>query len=342
MGDKQTAREAALRAGLPVAPGSRRFIAGELDGLEAAGREIGFPLLVKAAAGGGGIGMRKVDSPEQLHAQAVLVQEAAQNSFGNGTIYLEQHVSRARHVEVQIFGFGDGSAVHLFERDCSLQRRFQKVIEETPAPRLSDETRTAMYDAALKLCAETNYAGAGTVEFIIDAETGRFYFLEMNTRIQVEHPVTEMVTGLDLVAMQLQLAELGGEMPAVTPRTAGVAIECRLYAENPAKRFFPSPGKLEVFRLPARMEGVRVDTGYREGDVVTSFYDPMIAKIVAHGTDRAATVAQMVRALESLRVEGIVTNRDFLLACLRRTEFQEGNVYTRFIDDLHGDLVRAS
>ncbi len=342
MGDKQSAREAAMRAGVPVVPGSRRFLSGELDGLEAAGSEVGFPLLIKASAGGGGIGMRKVDRAEQLSGQAVMVQEAAQNSFGDGAIYLERHVSRARHVEVQVFGFGDGSAIHLFERDCSLQRRFQKVIEETPAPGLPTETLTAMYDAALKLCAETDYAGAGTVEFIVDAETMQFYFLEMNTRIQVEHPVTEMVTGLDLVAMQLQLAELGGKMPAIAPQSTGAAMECRLYAENPAKRFFPSPGRLEVFRLPANIDHVRVDTAYREGDVVTPFYDPMIAKIVAHGADRAAAISRMVYALESLQVEGIVTNRDFLLACLRHGEFQAGNVYTRFIDDLHGDLVRTS
>ena len=342
MGDKQSAREAALRAGVPVVPGSRRFSHGDLVGIDEAASEVGFPLLAKASAGGGGIGMRRIDLPSQLVAQAAMVQDAAHNTFGDGTVYLERYLERARHVEVQVFGFGDGSAVHLFERDCSLQRRFQKVIEETPAPGLPANLLQAMYDASLRMCAETKYAGAGTVEFIVDEENCRFYFLEMNTRIQVEHAVTEMVTGLDLVAMQLRLAAQDGGQGKVVPRRDGAAIECRLYAENPAKRFLPSPGKLDVFSFAVDKEGVRVDTGYREGDVVTPFYDPLIAKFVTHGPDRATALARMRAALDSLQVAGIVTNRDFLLSCLSHPEFLAGKVYTRFIDDFGSELVPTS
>ena len=343
MGDKQTARRTAADAGVPVVPGSARFAPGELDGLEAAAREVGFPLLAKAAAGGGGIGMRRADGPEGLADLVAAVQGAAAKSFGSGDVYLERYLPRARHVEVQVFGLGDGQAFHLNERDCSLQRRFQKVIEEAAAPNLPDAVRARMYDAALALCRTTRYAGAGTVEFIVDAQTHEFYFLEMNTRIQVEHPVTEMTTGADLVALQLQLA--GGDMPARTeggmPAT-GHAIECRLYAENPAKRFFPSPGRLERFDLPRPGQELRIDTGYRAGDTVTPFYDPLLAKIVARGDTRTAAIETALDALESVCVEGIASNREFLIACLRHADFAAGAVHTRFIDDHRDTLIAAS
>ncbi len=333
MGDKQTARGTASRANVPVVRGSVRFKPGELDGVEAAAEEVGFPLLIKAAAGGGGIGMRQADGPDGLAALVASVQAAAEKSFGNGDVYFERYLPKARHVEIQVFGFGDGSAVHLFDRDCSLQRRFQKVIEEAPAPNLPRRVRDRMCEAALSLCRETNYAGAGTVEFIVDAESFEFFFLEMNTRIQVEHPITEMITGVDLVAMQLELAA-GGTGVAVPPilDTEGCAVECRLYAENPAKSFFPSPGRLKIFRLPAPLPGLRVDTGYREGDMVTPFYDPLVAKIIAHGKTRAAAVATAISALENLAVDGIKTNRSFLLACLRDELFVTADVHTKFLD----------
>ena len=333
MGDKQTARDTAARADVPVVPGSMRFRPGALDGLGAAAKEVGFPLLIKAAAGGGGIGMRQADGPDGLESLVTSVQAAAERSFGNGDVYLERYLPKARHVEIQVFGFGDGRAMHLFDRDCSLQRRFQKVIEEAPAPILPRDVRDRMCEAALSLCRETNYAGAGTVEFIVDAESFEFFFLEMNTRIQVEHPITEMITGVDLVAMQLELAAGGtGKAVPELSDTEGCAIECRLYAENPAKSFFPSPGRLEKFRLPKALPGLRVDTGYREGDLVTPFYDPLVAKIIAHGETRAAAIATAISALEDLAVEGIKTNRAFLLACLRDKSFAAADLHTRFLD----------
>ena len=283
MGDKERAREIARAAGVPVLPGSPRFSAGVLGGVAAAAGAVGFPLLVKATAGGGGIGMRRVDGPDALLEAAEATSSMAEKAFGDGTIYLERFIPVARHVEVQIFGFGDGTAIHLFERDCSLQRRFQKIIEETPAPGLHPEITAAMAEAAVRLCREQRYSGAGTVEFIVDAGTGDFFFLEMNTRIQVEHPVTEMTTGTDLVAMQLELAR--GSLPPIAQSEiarAGHAIECRLYAEAPARNFMPSPGTLTIFRHPVTTPDVRIDTGFREGDTITPYYDPMIEIGRAH------------------------------------------------------------
>ena len=342
MGDKQSARRTAEAAGVPVVPGSARFAPSALDGIEAAGEAVGYPLLVKAASGGGGIGMRHVADPGTLAETAAMVQEAAVKSFGDGDIYLERYLPRARHVEMQVFGFGDGTAIHLHERDCSLQRRFQKVIEEAPAPGLSEVTRDAMGKAALSLCEEVSYSGAGTVEFIVDVATGEFFFLEMNTRIQVEHPVTEMVTGRDLVAMQLELAGTRGVKDRTAPGTDGWSIECRLYAENPAKKFFPSPGKLIRFDTPEPGPDLRIETGFRSGDTVSPFYDPLIAKIVAHGPDRAAAIARAVTALRGTTVEGIVTNREFLIACLTSEGFAAGDVHTRFIDDHGSALIKAA
>jgi acetyl/propionyl-CoA carboxylase alpha subunit len=249
-------------------------------------------------------------------------------------VFLERFVPRARHIEIQVFGFGDGNAVHLYERDCSIQRRFQKVIEESPAPGLPDEVRSAMAAAALSLCRETHYRGAGTVEFIVDAETFEFFFLEMNTRIQVEHPVTEMVVDRDLVAMQIDFAR--GQLTGLDQdeiQSNGHAIECRLYAENPRKMFMPSPGHLTCFDLSRSPAGVRIESGYRSGDVVTQYYDPMLAKIIAYGPDRESARATMLEALRSAQIDGIHTNRDFLIACLESQGFVRADVYTSFIDD---------
>jgi len=341
MGDKERARTLAREAGVPVLPGSPRFPMGELAKLEASAREVGYPLLVKATAGGGGIGMRRVDAPERLRETAEATQSMASKAFGDGTIYLERYIGRARHVEMQVFGFGDGTAVHLFERDCSIQRRFQKVIEESPAPRLPRDVRERMAEAAVRLCGQERYAGAGTIEFVVDADTFAFYFLEMNTRIQVEHPVTEMNTGRDLVAMQIDHAR--GKLAHLDQQdivTRGHAIECRLYAENPAKHFMPSPGRLARFALPDATADLRIDTGFREGDEVTFFYDPMIAKVIAHGATRDAAIGRMIEAIEAIEIEGLATNVAFLRATMRHPEFRAGNVFTGFVDRFKGELVR--
>jgi 3-methylcrotonyl-CoA carboxylase alpha subunit len=332
MGDKQHARDIAIAAGAPVVPGSRSFEMGDLAGLDEAAATIGYPLLVNAAGGGGGIGMRRVDAPTQLGEVAAATQSMAAKAFGNGAVFLEHYIPRARHVEIQVFGFGDGRALHLFERDCSLQRRFQKVIEESPAPGLPREVCERMTAAAIALCRATRYRNAGTIEFVVDADSFDFYFLEMNTRIQVEHPVTEAITGLDLVAMQIDLAR--GRllpMPQDAVGARGHAIEARLYAENPAKKFMPSPGRLERFRLP-KGDALRIDTGYREGDMITPFYDPMIAKVIAHGRDRDEARHRLIAALRDLEIDGICHNRDFLLACLADKVFAAGDVSTGFID----------
>ena len=341
MGDKQRAREIAQAAGVPVVPGSRRFPSGDIEGLEVAAQEVGFPLLVKASAGGGGIGMRRVDDRAALHETVEATQSMAANAFGDGTVFLERFIPRARHVEVQVFGFGNGEAIHLYERDCSLQRRYQKVIEETPAPDLQADVRASMTTAAVQLARATRYEGAGTVEFIVDAETQAFFFLEMNTRIQVEHPVTEMVTGVDLVAMQIDLARGRlSDLPQDTIASSGAAIECRLYAENPAKMFMPSPGPLTCFAPPEPTEVLQVDTGYAEGNTVTPYYDPMIAKLIVKGDTRDAAIEAATEALQAFRIEGLKTNRDFLLACLRHGEFAAGRVHTGFIDENGAQLTQ--
>ena len=257
--------------------------------------------------GGGGIGMKRVDAPADLPATVEATENMAEKAFGDGTVYLEKLIEHPRHIEIQLFGLGDAGALHLFERECSIQRRFQKIIEETPAPGLGAETRAAMAEAAVALARQERYQGAGTIEFIL-APDGKFFFLEMNTRIQVEHPVTEMITGEDLVGLQLRLAR-GDDLADMTQdgiEANGHAIECRIYAENPAKNFLPTPGPLDVFRPPTESATVRVDTGVREGDQVTYFYDPMIAKLIAHGPDRAAAIDNMLAALGEFRIEGIV------------------------------------
>ncbi|MCG8561814.1 MAG: acetyl-CoA carboxylase biotin carboxylase subunit, partial [Hyphomicrobiales bacterium] len=276
-----------------------------------------------------------------LHETVEATQSMAANAFGDGTVFLERFIPRARHVEVQVFGFGNGEAIHLYERDCSLQRRYQKVIEETPAPDLQADVRASMTTAAVQLARATRYEGAGTVEFIVDAETQAFFFLEMNTRIQVEHPVTEMVTGVDLVAMQIDLARGRlSDLPQDIIASSGAAIECRLYAENPAKMFMPSPGPLTCFAPPEPTEALRVDTGYAEGNTVTPYYDPMIAKLIVKGDTRDAAIEAATEALQAFRIEGLKTNRDFLLACLRHGEFAAGRVHTGFIDENGAQLTQ--
>ena len=341
MADKGCARLLAEAAGLPVLPGSARFASGDITGVEKAARTLGFPLLVKASAGGGGIGMRRVDRVEDLALAVASTQTMAARAFGDGTVYLERYIAEARHVEVQVFGLGDGHAVHLHERDCSVQRRFQKIVEESPAPQLPTATREAMCQAAVALCTQERYRGAGTVEFVLDTETRNFYFLEMNTRIQVEHPVTEMVSGLDLVELQIAIA---GDRPLAVRaqsdvKVSGHSIECRLYAERPAKGFLPAPGMLSRFDIACGGPQVRIDTGVRSGDRITHFYDPMIAKIIVAGSDRAETIERMLSTLGSISIGGIETNLAFLQRVVGHAAFRAGEVRTGFVDRHKKDLL---
>ncbi len=333
MGDKHEARRLATAAGIPVLPGSGRLEPGEALDHDALGAAIGFPLLVKAAAGGGGIGMRVVAEPAELGAQIETAQRLAARTFGDPSVYLERYVANARHVEVQVFGFGDGRGFHLFDRDCTVQRRFQKVIEEAPAPALAERVRRTMHEAALELLRGQRYRGAGTVEFIYDRDREVFYFLEMNTRIQVEHAVTEMITGVDIVRCQIEAA--GGVFRSAAQgdyRASGHAIECRIYAERPEKHFLPSPGRLARLRFPPRSPDLRIDTGVREGDRITPYYDPMIAKLICRGRDREAAIARMRRALAGTEIEGVGTNLEFLGSTLDDPEFRRAEMTTRFVE----------
>ncbi|MEP9350677.1 biotin carboxylase N-terminal domain-containing protein [Xanthobacter sp. KR7-225] len=343
MGDKGRARARAQGAQVPVLPGSGRLPESEDADLVARALEVGLPLLVKATGGGGGIGMRRLDAASDVPGAVARVREQALRSFGDAGVYLEHFVAAARHVEVQVFGTGPGRVVAFPERDCSVQRRFQKVVEESPAAGLPPGLSDALRAAAARLAAQVGYLGAGTVEFIVDARSGRFYFLEMNTRIQVEHPVTEMVTGLDLVALQLRLAageDLSAAVPDA-PRAQGHAIEARLYAEVPARGFLPSPGRLTQLALPKPEPHLRVDAGVRAGDHITPFYDPMIAKVIAWGADRARARARLADALARTCVDGVGCNLDFLRAVLDHGEFRAGAATTDFVARCGPELVGA-
>lgn len=322
MGDKLQAKKLADELGVPTLPGSD-------DPSNAAA--VGFPLLVKAAAGGGGKGMRIVEDAAHLEDAVASAQREAASGFGDDRVFLERYVSRARHVEIQILGDAAGGLVHLGERECSIQRRHQKIIEESPSPRVDDTLRTKMGEAALKLAGALSYESAGTVEFLLDDETGEFYFLEVNTRLQVEHPVTEAVTGLDLVREQLRVARgetLGFSQDDVS--FSGWAVEARLYAEDPAADFLPATGTLSAFE-PASSPEVRWDTGVAAGSVVDTSFDPMLAKVIGAGPTRAEAAGRLALALERMHLGGVTTNRDFLVATLRSPEFLAGDTTTDFI-----------
>ncbi|WP_280552958.1 biotin carboxylase N-terminal domain-containing protein [Halomonas sp. 25-S5] len=342
MGDKERARDIAKAAGVPILPGSPRFALGDMAGLAEAAEEVGFPLLVKAAAGGGGIGMRRVDDPAQLQNVVEATQSMAGKSFGDSSVYLERYVANARHIEVQVFGFGDGQGVHLYDRDCSVQRRFQKIIEEAPAPNVPVAVRDELFRAAISLVHKQRYSGAGTVEFIYDTDREQAYFLEMNTRIQVEHPCTELITGVDLVAWQIQQAA-GTLKPVPQERieVRGHAVECRLYAERPEKNFLPSPGLIAGLHWPNQDDALRVDTGVRAGDRITPFYDPMVAKLIAHGADRAQAITRLRQALDELVVEGLSTNAHFLREVLEDSRLGTGGVTTGFVAEFLADRQAA-
>ncbi|MFF5991247.1 acetyl-CoA carboxylase biotin carboxylase subunit [Prauserella flavalba] len=330
MGDKAVARRTAREAGVPIVPGSDP-VSGAADA-ERAAAEIGFPLLVKASAGGGGRGIRPVAGASELAGVLATAQAEAAATFGDGTVYLERAVPEARHIEVQVLADGHGNVVHVFERDCSVQRRRQKLIEEAPAPGLDPALRTEIADAAVRLARHVGYRGAGTVEFLL-APDGTYYFMEMNTRIQVEHPVTEVVTGVDLVAEQLRIAE--GESLSVSQSGIvldGAAVEVRLNAEDPDNGFAPTPGRLERFDLPGG-PGVRVDSGFAAGQRISPFYDSMLAKLICWGADREQAFARARQALAELRIEGVSSTAELHARLLADPELCEGPVHTRWLEE---------
>ena len=327
MGDKAIAREMARAAGVPVLPGSKEPIPDAKSGLRIA-EEVGYPVILKASAGGGGRGMRIVREPDEFQGQFSTASKEAGSAFGNPAVYLEKYLVEPRHIEVQVFADSHGNCVHLGERECSIQRRHQKLIEEAPSPVLDADLRQEMGAAAVRLARAANYENAGTVEFLLDLD-GSFYFMEMNTRIQVEHPVTELVTSTDLVKAQIRVAR-GEELPFGQVKPRGHAIECRINAEDPVN-FRPSPGKIETFHPPGG-PGIRVDTHAYEDYVVPPNYDSMIAKVIAYGESREEARQRMLRALDFFVVEGIETSIDLHRQILVDPEFVAGRLSTRFME----------
>ena len=344
MGLKDAAKRLMEKAGVPVVPGYHGE-GQEIVILATKANEIGYPVLIKARAGGGGKGMRKVDDPATFPEALAAAKREAKAAFGDDRVLVEKYVETPRHIEVQVFGDSHGNVVHLFERDCSAQRRHQKVIEEAPAPGMSAEMRAAMTDAAVKAAEAISYRGAGTIEFIVDATEGlqpdRFWFMEMNTRLQVEHPVTEMITGVDLVEWQSRVAA-GERLPKLQDEISinGHAFEARLYAEDATRDFLPAIGTLHHLRFPPETASLRVETGVREGDAVSPFYDPMIAKLVVHGDSRTSALAALTAALEETEIAGSVVNTQFLAALASDEDFAAGNVETGLIARKQSQLTR--
>jgi acetyl-CoA carboxylase biotin carboxylase subunit len=336
MGDKAAARSAMTDVGVPIVPGTPGPVE-EPDEALAFVREIGFPVIIKAAAGGGGKGMRVANDEDDFARAFQLARSEALSAFGNGEVYVEKYLARPRHIEFQILGDSHGNVIHLGERDCSVQRRHQKLIEEAPSPAMTPELRAAMGEAAVRGAKAIDYVGAGTIEMLLD-EDGQFFFMEMNTRIQVEHPVTEMLTGVDLVKEQIRVA--AGEPLSVLelPMLRGHVIECRVNAEDPARNFQPSPGRIDVFHPPGG-PGVRVDTHAYAGYTVPPFYDSLIAKLICQGRDRHEALGRMQMALESFIVEGITTTIPFLARVMTQPEFQRGEVDTKVLER-HPGLMR--
>ena len=330
MGDKASARRLATEAGVPTVPGSEGVLENPDDALAVA-EGIGFPVIIKATAGGGGKGMRIAHDAEQFGQLFSLAQNEALAAFGNGDVYVERYLEHPRHVEFQVMGDTHGRVVHLGERDCSVQRRHQKLIEESPSPALTQPLRARMGESAVALAGAIGYSGAGTIEFLLDAD-GSFYFMEMNTRIQVEHPVTEMVTGFDLVKEQIRVA--AGDplsFPAELNGLRGHAIECRVNAEDPYRNFQPCPGHINAYHPPGG-PGVRVDTHVYAGYNVPTHYDSLLAKVIVHGRDRAEALARMGQALDSFILEGVTTTIPFLSRVIRSSAFVSGQVDTRFLE----------
>ncbi len=335
MGDKTTAKNTMKKAGVPTVPGTDGIVE-DLDEAAAVAAEIGYPVIVKATAGGGGKGMRVVHDEEELKRAITLAQKEAEANFGNPGVYIEKFLVEPRHVEIQVLADNHGNCIHLGERDCSIQRRYQKLIEEAPSPAVDPKLRERMGQAAVAAARSVNYSGAGTVEFLLDKD-GNFYFMEMNTRIQVEHPVTEMITGIDLVKWQLRVA--AGEKLTIRQedvRLDGWAIECRINAERPDKNFMPSPGTIN-FYLPPGGNGVRVDSACYAGYKITPFYDSMIAKLIVWGEDRREAIDRMNRALREFAIDGVHTTIPFHLKLLNHPKFISGDVHIQFLENINLD-----
>ncbi|MBK8349853.1 MAG: acetyl-CoA carboxylase biotin carboxylase subunit [Saprospiraceae bacterium] len=329
MGDKLSAKDAVKGFGIPMVPGTDYAIS-DIEKAQTIADGVGYPVLVKASAGGGGKGMKLVNFPEEFADQMQLAINEATSSFGNGAVFIEKFVTNPRHIEIQILADSYGNTVYLFERECSIQRRHQKVIEEAPSAILTPELRKAMGEAAVKVAIAAKYEGAGTVEFLVDADH-KFYFLEMNTRLQVEHPVTEMITGLDLVEEQIKIAR--GEKLSFTQddlKINGHAIELRVYAEDPYDNFVPSINTLYKYRLP-KGDGIRVDNGYEEGAQIPIYYDPMLAKLTVHGPTRKAAIEKMMYAIQQYEIEGIASTLDFGTFVMKHPDFVSGNFDTNFV-----------
>ncbi|ABS23110.1 acetyl-CoA carboxylase biotin carboxylase subunit [Bacillus cytotoxicus] len=332
MGTKDVARDTMKEAGVPIVPGSQGIIKNIEEAIELA-NEIGYPVIIKATAGGGGKGIRVARHEEELVKGIQITQQEASTAFGNPGVYLEKYVEDFRHVEIQIMADAHGNAIHLGERDCTIQRRLQKLLEESPSPALDAEIRQKMGEAAVKAAVAVDYTGAGTVEFIYEYKTKSFYFMEMNTRIQVEHPVTEMVTGMDLIKEQIRVAS--GEKLSLQQEEVqfnGWAIECRINAENPAKKFMPSPGKVEMYLPPGGL-GIRVDSAVYPGYSIPPYYDSMIAKLIVHGKTREEAIAKMKRALSEFVIEGVHTTIPFHLQLLNHPDFVKGEFNTKFLEE---------
>lgn len=331
MGTKDIARETMRAAGVPIVPGSKGIVETPEEAIELA-RDLQYPVIIKATAGGGGKGIRIARTEEELIKGMQITQKEAASAFGNPGIYIEKCIEDFRHVEIQVLADNYGNVIHLGERDCTIQRRMQKLLEETPSPALDGEMRAQMGEAAVKAAKAVNYSGAGTVEFIYDEKNRTFYFMEMNTRIQVEHPVTEMVTGVDLIKEQILIAS--GKKLTLTQEDVefkGWAIECRINAENPWKNFMPSPGKVEMY-LPPGGFGVRIDSAVYPGYTIPPYYDSMVAKLIVHGATRDEAIAKMKRALNEFIIEGIDTTIPFHLQLLQHEKFISGDFNTKFLE----------
>jgi acetyl-CoA carboxylase biotin carboxylase subunit len=340
MGDKLAAKEAVKAYDIPMVPGTDHAVSDMDEVLEVA-REIGYPILIKAAAGGGGKGMRIVESEKELKSQVERAMSEAASAFGDGSVFIEKYISSPRHIEIQVMADTHGNILHFFERECSIQRRHQKVVEEAPSAVLTPELRDRMGRAAVDVARSCGYVGAGTVEFLLD-DKHNFYFLEMNTRLQVEHPVTELITGHDLVSLQIRVAR-GEVLPLKQEdlRIRGHAIELRVYAEDPRNNFLPSVGKLERYRLPEG-EGIRVDNGFEEGMQVPIYYDPMLSKLITYGADRMEAIQLMLEAIARYQVEGVQTTLPFGAFVCRHQAFRSGNFNTHFVKDYYApEMLRA-
>jgi acetyl-CoA carboxylase biotin carboxylase subunit len=338
MGDKAAARQAMIACDVPVVPGTPGGVE-DVDEALAFAESIGFPVIIKAAAGGGGKGMRVAKDADDFARSFQLARSEALSAFGNGEVYVEKYLTRSRHIEFQIFGDQHGNVIHLGERDCSVQRRHQKLVEESPSPAMTPDLRERMGAAAVKGAKAINYVGAGTMEMLLDSD-GSFYFMEMNTRIQVEHPVTEMITGIDLVKEQIRVAA-GEPLSVLTmPELRGHVIECRVNAEDPMHNFQPSPGKIEVYH-PSGGPGVRVDSHVYAGYTVPPYYDSMIAKVIVQGRDRAEAVERMRLALDTFVLQGVKTTMPFLSKLMQDPYFKAGDVHTKFLEQEGAGLLKG-